>query len=133
VKKAFLFVLALASLAVMGAAAFAPQANAQGYYDGPPRYGRYDDRRYYDDRYAPRPYYRPRPRDNCRALIRASGLGNVLPGIARANAIRAWQRETFAVYGRQYSYSAAKAKSINCVPSPSGIALRCTASGRPCP
>ncbi len=138
-KKVLFLVLALTGLGVAAPVALAPAAQAQGYYDddnaGPPRYGRYDERRYsdrYDRPYRPyRHYYKPRPKsDGCKALIRASGLGNVLPGIARINAIRAWQREVRAVYGRSFSWNAAKANSVTC--EPYGISTRCTAKARPC-
>lgn len=130
-KKFKLFVLALAGLGIAGVVADAPSAKAQGYYDDGyrPAGHRHYDQGYYD-RYTYRPKHRRPKYDSCRALIRASGVGNIIPAIARVNAIKAWQREARAVYGKNFSWRAAKANSINC--EPYGVSTRCTAKARPC-
>jgi hypothetical protein len=131
------------ALLALAAAGFVASAEAQPYYGGGgydrPRYDDRDDRYgpppgygyrrpYYDDRDDYR-YYRPRPQrpsDGCLATIRATGVGNIFPGVARLNATLAWRREVQAVYGFNASWASARNKSITC----SGT--RCTASGRPC-
>lgn len=66
----------------------------------------------------------------CGATIRATGLGNVIPGIARINAIQAWKREVRSVYRLTYKWSDARRRSISC--RGVGITTRCTARARPC-
>lgn len=134
-KKVLFLALALAGFGAAGAVSLAPQAaQAQGYFDGNnDRYNQDDgyDQGYRDGRSDARNYYkRKRKSDSCKALIRASGVGNIVPGIARINAIKAWQRETRAVYGRSFNWRAAKANSVIC--EPYGISTRCTAKARPC-
>jgi hypothetical protein len=120
-KKFALFALALAGLGLSGAMPSVPQAQAQGYYD--------DDDDYRRDRYYRRHHHRTY--DRCKATIRGTGVGNIVPAIARINAKKAWKREARAVYGVNYDYDSAKSRSISC--DAYGISTRCTASGRPCP
>jgi hypothetical protein len=113
-------------------------ANAQGYSDDDDyRYRRrhYDQDRSdrYDDRYSN--YYRYRHHRNygyegCRATIRATGIGYPIGAFSRNSAIKAWRREAQAVYGRDFSWSAARGQSMNC--EPYLATLRCTATARPC-
>lgn len=87
----------------------------------------YRDR--YNDRYDRPRYYKPYAKkrsDGCLATIRATGVGNVFPGIARLNATLAWRREVQSVYGFRASWVSAKNKSMEC------YGTRCTAKGRPC-
>jgi hypothetical protein len=116
----------------------ARMANAQGYSDDDDyRYRRrhYDQDRSdrYDDRYSN--YYRYRHHRNygyegCRATIRATGIGYPIGAFSRNSAIKAWRREAQAVYGRDFSWSAARGQSMNC--EPYLATLRCTATARPC-
>ncbi len=135
---------AAATLLAIGVAGFAASVQAQPYYGG--GYDRPSYRDQYDNNYGPPPryrddyrngyngydrpyYYQPRPRkpsDGCLATIRATGVGNVFPGIARLNATLAWRREVQAVYGYRASWATAKNKSIEC------FGTRCTAKARPC-
>lgn len=143
-KRLLICVLALTAAVFTTDYSVSP-AQAQSYYDDDD-YGprRYRPRRYQDDGYGYRPYQYRRPRyyddsyarprrrvsDGCRALIRATGKGHLVPAISRNSAILAWRREAQAVYGRDFSWGAAKGTSITC--SPYIATLRCTASGRPC-
>jgi hypothetical protein len=66
----------------------------------------------------------------CRDTIRATGVGNVLPAIARHNAIRAWNREVRSVYGPGFSWSNTRNSRVEC--ERVKLTVRCTAKARPC-
>ncbi len=116
----------LAGMLALGTAVLVASAGARAgqYYDDDNYHSRSDS--HYEGRdYDRSPYY-----DRCKATIRATGLGNILPAIARVNAIYAWKREVRSVYGESADWSDARAKSIVC--EGVGVTTRCTARARPC-
>lgn len=118
--KKLMAALGAFTLAGLGAISTAPEASAQGYHSR-------NESRYEYNYSRPRPQ---RPSDGCGATIRATGVGNVITGIARLNATRAWNREVRSVYGPSYSWSNAKSKAVEC--ERVKLTVRCTAKGRPC-
>ncbi|MDX2263661.1 MAG: hypothetical protein NW215_01635 [Hyphomicrobiales bacterium] len=98
----------------------AQDASAQGYHSR-------NESRYEYNYYRPRP---PRPSDGCLGVIRATGVGNVIAGIARINATRAWNREVRSTYGPGFSWAAAKNQQVEC--ERVKLTVRCTARARPC-
>src|SRR5262249_18344214 len=102
-KLTFVLAFSTAVLSSIGAVAVS-SAQAQGYYD--------------DDGYRHRPhrYDGDERYDRCRALIRATGVGYPFGIMSRNSAIKAWRRETQAVYGRDFSWAGARGQSIECEP-----------------
>jgi hypothetical protein len=135
-KKFLMALFALLSLVAINGA-LATSSRAQDYDDDDYR-RRYYERRYErrdDDSYYPRYYYRRyygrrSSGDGCQATIRATGIG--YPGGigSRISAIRAWKREAYSVYNRNFSWEASKGQNITC--EPYLAVIRCTASSRPC-
>jgi hypothetical protein len=100
-----------------------PAASAQGYYDHSER-SRPDGR--YDDGIRAEPY----GYSACHSMIRATGIGYPFGIGSRNSAIKAWQREAWSFYGRDFAWSRAEDPFIECAPYLATI--RCTASARPC-
>jgi hypothetical protein len=127
VSKAMLIAIAgLASLSDLGG----PCVSAQGYYDK----GGYvqpegdyvqPEGRYGDGRRAELYGY-----SVCHNPIRATGIGYPFGIGSRNSAIKAWQREAWSYYGRDFLWSRAEEPNIQCAPYLATI--RCTASARPC-
>jgi hypothetical protein len=66
----------------------------------------------------------------CYSMISATGLGYPFGIGSRHSAIKAWQRQAWALYGSNFSWSRAEKPYIDCAPYLATI--RCTASARPC-
>jgi hypothetical protein len=119
-SKAVLIAIAgIASLSGLGA----PAASAQGYYDKGDSVqpgGRYGD----GQRAEPYGY------SICHAAIRATGIGYPFGIGSKNSAIKAWQREAWSYYGRDFAWARADNPDIQCAPYLATI--RCTASARPC-
>jgi hypothetical protein len=119
-SRAFMIALAgLASLYGLGV----PAASAQGYIDNG-EHRRPDG--WYDNGVRAEPY----GYSACHGMIRATGLGYPFGIGSRHSAIRAWQREAWSYYGRDFAWSRAENPYIECAPYLATI--RCTASARPC-
>jgi hypothetical protein len=100
-----------------------PAASAQGYYD---KDGYVQpEGRYGDGRRAELYGY-----SVCHNPIRATGIGYPFGIGSRTSAIKAWQREAWSYYGRDFLWSQAEEPDIQCAPYLATI--RCTASARPC-
>jgi hypothetical protein len=107
-----------------GFACLASGANAQ---DGEHRYRSYDA---------------PPPEDGgklpltgdgkpgCYDLVTATGMGYVLGMYSKHSAIKAWKRQVWATYGRDFDWYAAADRAIECAPYK--LTVRCMAAGRPC-
>ncbi len=118
--KKLMAALGVITVAGLGSMTAAPEADAQGYHSR-------NESRYEYNYSRPRPQ---RPSDGCRAVIRGTGVGNIVPGIARINATRAWSREVRSVYGPGFRWSDAKGKQVEC--ERVKFTVRCTARARPC-
>lgn len=138
------FTMKFAAASALAMVAFAPVAQAQG-YDDDYGYRRQTQRQYcynhpYSDRCADRGYAvkrkpRAEPRDSRCASSRVHSVGKAwaLVGMARASALKAWEKEVRVEFGSQYSsWGRASSKSITCGPSGTGIGQLCEAKGLPC-
>jgi hypothetical protein len=93
------------------------------------------DHRYRPYEEAPRPDGSKLPnsgdaRPDCHDLVTATGLGYPLGLYSKHSAIKAWKRQVWATYGREFDWYAAEDRAIECAPY--RLTVRCMAAARPC-
>jgi hypothetical protein len=66
----------------------------------------------------------------CFDLVTATGMGYPLGLYSKHSAIKAWKRQVWATYGREFDWYAAADRAIECAPYK--LTVRCMAAARPC-
>jgi hypothetical protein len=66
----------------------------------------------------------------CFDLVTATGLGYPMGMYSKHSAIKAWKRQVWATYGRDFDWYQAADRAIECAPYK--MTVRCMAAGRPC-
>jgi hypothetical protein len=95
--------------------------------DGEHRYRPYEAGPGSDDGKPPHPYD---GKPGCFDLVTATGLGYPMGLYSKHSAIKAWKRQVWATYGRDFDWYSAADRAIECAPY--RLTIRCMAAGRPC-
>jgi hypothetical protein len=69
-------------------------------------------------------------RPGCFDLVTATGVGYPLGLYSKHSAIKAWKRQVWATYGRDFDWRDAADREIECAPYK--LVIRCMAAARPC-
>jgi hypothetical protein len=125
IKASKAVMIAMAGLAALYCPAVS-SASAQGYYDRGSNGEQSRPDGWYDNGTRAEPYGYA----TCHSIISATGLGYPFGIGSRHSAIKAWQRQAWALYGHDFAWSRAETPNIDCAPYLATI--RCTASARPC-